>query len=293
MKYPSYLSYSSLSEFEVRPYTFYLTRMQEPLLEREPQGLAAAMGSAFDVYIKTMLAVERNEIATLFRRILADAREPEKYKDMSFVDAFYQMSVEEQHREAVRQHGVLLAKQYYDTPLCKGTKWFDFERHETFILYGPYNVPLYMKLDAAVDLGLKLPCPLDWKVKGYCTDTSPTAGYKYLYDSSGLTTTPHERYKPDMSMDSIDIKWAGQLATYGWGLGWPLGEPFLAVIDSPCKRSGKWRIARYEAWITEEFQLKLAFRYREAWCKITTNEFSNGLNKNMAETLARLEDWYD
>lgn len=287
------LSPSALMTYEDQPHTFYLTRLAEPRMKREPQGLPAGMGSAFDVFIKLLLGKDMNILPELFRRLLKDTwdnEKREKYQNMPLQQAFYEMSVEEHNRNEVMSPAVMLAHTYYNSKIRKSTLWNDFEKH---IRYNLCNIPLFMKLDGVVDVDLKQHiAPIDWKVMGYGSSMSvPKLWHKLEIPPSPAVTIGVTK---EVSMEQINAKWATQLCTYGWGIGIPVGESFISYIHALVfhELSGTWRIAEYRGWITKEFQARLVQRYKDCWIGVHQVHPSSQLPRDVAEWFASKETWF-
>lgn len=318
-KIPSYLSPSSLNALEVNPNKFYMERMCPTPAAREPQGAAAGVGSAFDVYVKCDLINNRlHNLDVVFKRLLDDTRDSAKrtkYAEMTFKDAFLEASIEQQpldselaqqatlsHFDNSVQAGLMIYNLYKKSEIFKDTEYVDVEIHKYFTLLNE-NVPLFMKLDASVMLNhgslfkkdMRL-SPHDWKVMGYGSKdgASPPPGYKSITSESGESKGCHANYAADMAWDTIDPKWATQIATYGWGLGIPPGKPFKSSIDAVIIRPTGIRFARYEAWITAEFQKQLVDRYRQAWYSLQNGSFLNRIcsEPKLVEYFATTEKWY-
>ena len=312
-KYPAYLSPSSLMAFEGRPNTFYLQRMAPDPIPYDPQGPAAAVGSAFDAYIKMVWLQEafglNSEVylkhlevvrQRLFEGMYSDEQK-NKYRTEMTHDVMFLSSVEEQHRDEAARQGRELCKIYKSN--VNTLKYLrDIEIHRRFVLL-PESVPLFMKLDATcIDFLNEKPnpdkvYPFDWKVMGYGSNSgvSPKKGYALLFDN-GVLKPGHKDYVYDIPAEQVDSKWAIQLATYGWGLGHPIGEPFPAYIDAIIIRPNKIRVARYRMLISKEFQLDLKDRYVRAWKAIKSGSFIKSLNtteRNLVYMNAQQENWWD
>ena len=299
-KKPSYLSFSSLNDFESQPNKFYLQRMAPDPYPREPQSIAAAVGSSFDVMIKNYLlnqnCLESGENKDeIFERILKSAPDGEKYikEGKSFFDTFFEMSVEAPHRAEAKGAGLKLCTDYINFLKVANIpmNFHSLEIHKNFTLLNE-EVPLFMKLDASFKEGGLL-LPHDWKVKGYSSQASPPAGYAMLINEKGVQPA-HSKYRTDMPFEEIDLPWAGQLATYGWGLGRIPGKPFKACIHALICRATGMRVAIYYGVITSEFQQKLINRYRDAWNSIQSGNFVRSLGNELAivEMAAMNERWY-
>lgn len=297
-KKPSYLSPSSLKMFEHEPNKFYLTRMAPNPMPREPQSMAAAVGSAFDVMIKNYLLNSRKCMhqgaptkEEVHKRVLSGVKaDLDRISELPFMDAFFELSVEPHCREEAKGAGLKIAKFYVEQLPKFDLTFMNLEIHREFTLFNQ-GVPLFMKLDSSV-LDKSKEIPFDWKVKGYSSDASPVAGYAMIVGEDGVMKGAHEKF--GLPMDQINEDWAMQLATYGWGLGKIPGEPFMAMIHSPVLRSTGMRIALYYAEITAEFQKKLIERYREAWHSIQSGKFvrSLGPDRGICEIAASTERWF-
>jgi hypothetical protein len=303
LKIPKTLSVSSLSMFEKQPYTFYLTRMDENPIPKEPQGLAAGMGSAFDAFIKVFLTekIESLDLKEINKRILSGVYNEDEKVRLEKVNPnliSFEAGVEEQNRALVMNSALVLADKYLKSSFGQGTEWVDLEKHIHFMLQPRVDlaIPLFMRLDAVVNLKDYKNIPLDWKVKGFgsLTGASPTPGYCSGFKENGELLPPHALWEKDISMDAIDITWASQLCTYGWGLGHPLGSPFKGIIDCLVYRPTGWRFFRYEGWLTEEFQRSLILRFSNCWEKLKSGEFVHSLVKirDVQEYLASQESWF-
>lgn len=303
-KRPKYLSPSSLAKFEGQPNSFYLERLAPNPKPYEPQSMPGGVGSSFDSFVKLELIQKLNIVDIVKDRLLTgiyDSSQRDYYRDKPIEQVLLELSVEKQNREEAIPAGKQLYNQYKSCPFYRETKFMDIEIHRSFTLY-TCGVPLYMKLDAAVDLSnlsnlSNLSTPFDWKVSGYGSKegASPKIGYYMNYDCNTCQLKPpHSEYKADIEFSFIDRGWATQLATYGWGLGIPIGKPFKAIVDNLIIRPTGTRIVRYIGWITEQFQLELAGRYKYAWESIMSGEFLRSLvsERKLISFLASQESWY-
>lgn len=304
-----YLSPSSLGKMEKQPYTFLCERILR-VAQRDPQSLAAAAGSAFDVYVKTMLMSSNKTLQeTVKKRVLKSCFIPEvkaEVENMSLLDMMFHLAVEAHHRDAIRLPGLGLASKYYNSATNKATLWEDFEFHKFYtLIYKGVTVPLFMKLDAVVKCPagtlksdtLKRIAPHDWKVSGYTAPdgASLKPGYKSIeYLGYNILKGPHKDYLVNCPMEQIDFSWATQLCTYGWGIGYPVGTPFMSYIDCLALKNEAWQLARYEGMITTAFQEAVAERYVKAWTSLHDGSFVANLCTDpvLAAMFARTESWY-
>lgn len=272
---PSYLSPSSLMQAESMPNTFYLLRLIADPIKREPQQLAAAVGSAFDYYIKMKLMEDKFQ-----------------YKKVLLPDI--KTGIETNINEAFIA-GKIAYRAYLDS--CFNiANYADVELH----LDGLFNgVPIIGKLDAIVIVsGSSKAIPFDWKVTGYTAKTtmSPKPGYYRLWE--GIRPKPaHKIFTDDISFEVIDKKWATQLCTYGWLMDYPIGIPFSVRVDALIWKDKKIRcIAQYRGWITEAFQQQVIIRYKNLWNSLEDGSFIKNLASSKDEDLvwitSKSETWW-
>lgn len=295
-KYPAYLSPSSLAAFEKQPNKFYLQRMAPDPWPYDPQGIAAAVGSAFDARIKQhycQLLGKENEVRDfVIRNSYISEEKKRALRQANFYEALCKTNIDTEHYDEAVQVGINLYQFASKTPFIR-RKIEKVEVHRNFTLFGEHNVPLFMKLDAAVMAEDGKLSPTDWKVMGYNSQASPKKGYKEIYD--GMTVVDrHKNYREDICFSEIDLSWARQLCIYGWGLGRTIGTPFKAYIDALVIRKTGVRAVHYEAWISSKFQAEVVKSLRKAWKSIRSNEFvlSLGEERCLVEMEARTERWY-
>jgi len=252
---PSFISPSALMQAQTQPNTFFLTRLLNDRDPREPQSLAASVGSAFDYYIKVELMQE-------------------KFKHKADLLPQLKNGIENNNVEA-HQAGKR-ALNFYKMGAYNIDEIHDVEIHTNGSVEG---VPLYGMLDASTwDEEYDMECPFDWKVSGYTSKSgiSPKPGYYRLWDGNRPKTS-HKKYYKDMPFDIIDPKWALQLCTYGWITGVPLGTEFPGFIDMLSWRKTKVRTSKYRGIITEEFQENTAREYVRLWKELQDGTFIDRL----------------
>lgn len=307
IKYPVFLSPSSLMQYESNPNSFFLERMVVDPRSRDPQSIAAAAGSAFDYEVKIFLTKKVFGSSEVFKKRLLnnmfDAKDRQYYTDKSAEVILWETNIEEQNREEVKPVGRYLLDKYIKSPFFLQTNFSDMEIHKRInVIINGINVPLYGILDASINYGTTFPIPFDWKVSGYGSKSgaSPKPMYYSLY-ANGIIKGCHKWYEDDMDFTLIDPKWAVQGATYGWMLGWPINKcvDFPFIIDGLFIKDNSLRIARYKGIITAAFQEELKQRYANAWLGIHNNykEGENlrdkiGSSRLMCELLANGERWW-
>lgn len=299
-KKPKYLSPSSLSNFEKMPYTSLLKKLlAEPLLEYEPQSMPASVGTAFDILVK--------EILIKHKKLESDLPVEKIYESLS-----------EENKTVSLEVGKEILYKYRESGLLRDVEWLAVEKHEKKTIQG---VPILGQLDGVVTSKMleKRPVPLDFKVMGFNTPTSPKKGFKRVFKNQKWYP-PHKLYEQEVSekgfiaCDLIDEAWATQFCTYGWLLGIPVGEEFPVYVHSPVF-NGKDRniiIADYEAVITKEFQQKTILKFIKTWNSLQDGSYieslmiprgnllpkSNDPEKHMRQRLsmlipkARTERWF-
>jgi hypothetical protein len=303
-KYPAYLSPSSLRAFEQQPNKFFLQRMSEDPMPYEPQGEAAAAGSAFDHEAKldfvTRKGLERDHKATLLKDATYHTGDKElaRLNTLPYEQVSYELAVDQQWRDLMRPVGKELFR-IYKANGGPNIGFVSVDVHRNFQLLGHSEgvVPLFMKLDTTVEDSITHKvCPLDWKVTGYGSDSgaSPKPGYMALYDK-GVNKGAHKNYRYDICIEEIDKWWASQLTTYCWGLGLPHTEEHIAYIDNMVIRPTSVRLARYRARVTIGYQSELRERYVRAWRAIKDGSFVRSLSKDrkLVSMMALNENWYD
>lgn len=281
--YPSYLSPSALVVAEKQPNTFYLSRLVKDRMQREPQNVAAAVGSAFDYYIKMKLFNDKF---------------PEKAHMLNDLKEGIETHIDE---------AFTWGKKAYDVYTKLAFKIEEFSGVEkrlsiTLCIKG-VNVPLTGYLDATAYYSLTpefiIDIPFDWKMSGYMSKDamSPHPGYFWSAINGFMLKGSHKDYTKNISIENIYEPWATQLTTYGWLMGIkPLTE-FPVRVDMICFGVGKkMTIAKYCGWATKSFQMKLLERYHKVWTSIMDGSFLNRLASQTDEDLVYMkstqESWW-
>jgi len=83
----------------------------------EPQGIAAAVGSAFDALIKAHIIknstiIDPAHVWSVVYNDLYSDKQKEEFKDLSLKELLFMSSVEAEHREEVREAGNMLMRKY-------------------------------------------------------------------------------------------------------------------------------------------------------------------------------------
>jgi len=275
-RYPSFLSPSALLMAETSPNKFYINRLSALNIEKEPQTLAAAIGSAFDYYIKEKIITDKLQHKIL---ILSELKKSIEVKEANNIGK----EIFNKYLENVPFD----INEYQDVEICKhiGLNLMEFFNIKSI-------VPIYMKIDAIKNNKIH-----DWKVSGWTSimGTSPKPGYYCIWDN-GRPKSCHENYYENIELQEIDVNWATQLCTYGWYLGL-MGKKFLVTIDLLCfNNRNELRVAKYQAWITPEFQKSVATRYALLWQSILTEKFLDRIvshnDINLVFIASQNETWW-
>jgi len=273
-KIPQYLSPSALMASENMPNSFYLNRLIHNKMVREPQSLAAAVGSAFDFLIKSELILTQ---FTNKKHLLVDIKK----------------GIETNQDEAFTA-GKIALNAY--TKVIDLNIFHDVEIHKQVEIDG---IPIMGKLDASIsNPSIKYSFPFDWKVMGYTSKNpiSPLPFYKRIW--KGIRPLPcHKEYSKGIPFENINDKWALQLCTYGWMLGIPFSIEFPVYIDvilfiNKIIQS----IVIYEGIITKKYQELVISRYKNLWHSIINGSFIQRLASSYDEDLvwiaSKEEEWF-
>lgn len=240
---PSYLSPSALRQFEDSPIRFYLDRCGplETKPPQEDQGYPAAVGIAFDAFVKRAIAEAKGLVCPALETMLANV-----------------VTERERALETARQ---LLT----DYAACGALGLF-LEEGPSFLdrdfmgtIPDPVDpIPLRGILDAGVPGGAH-----DWKTKSANRpgEESPSPGYEIFIGFDGSRKGPHKRHGEPF--EDVSPAWAAQIVTYSWLLG--VNGPIKASIDEVIVGKG---VARFRGIVSVEFQQRLKDRYRAAWSAI-------------------------
>lgn len=286
MRTLEYLSHSSLQLWESQPEQFVINRLSPHKPPREPQGQAAAVGSAFDAYVKAALA--------------EDLFGPGRY---SF-DELFESSVEPQNRDFAKPAGQHCFDRYFEHgfywDILTEMKASPTEpRFESEVRLEIAGVPLLGKPDAEFSSPEGVRIVHDWKVSGYCSKsaTSPTKNYRWLEPDK----KEHKNFKPKMHGDvQIDetpfelteAKWASQTSIYAWLSGLQPGDTswVASVHQLACKPGTPVgiRVAEYRAHVSADYQHKLVARLRRCWDAIRTGHILIDLPREQSDARVRV-----
>jgi hypothetical protein len=247
MRTREYLSPLQLSRWEKEPERYYLEYLADTKVGREPQTLPMAVGSAFDVFVKSSLQRRfgRGYIPGTEAEIMLKQVENELYRKELMEEIAPKLLTGYQVSGAYASicglvGDVTTLEMEYDG---KGQLW---------------GIPWVFKPDFLCRTVGSFPVVIDWKVNGYCSNsnTSPEAGYLRCTDGwqggvhSRDNGATHKLFQP-MKFGDILVNgnssmyevgqgtrsdWNTQLTIYGlgyWGVDAP---PMVVGIDQlACK----------------------------------------------------------
>lgn len=241
MRTPNYMSPTSLKSWEANKDEYYLRYLATNRPPRMPQTQPMSVGSAFDAYVKSYL---HNALYG-------------EYGEYA-LDIIFEKQVEPHNRDWARIAGKHVYDNYArcgalaDLMLELGTAVnkprFEFDLLGTVETHLG-DVPLLGKPDIFFINNQGARVILDWKVNGYCgnSTTSPMPGYIMCRDTwlpsdkkpSNGNRMPHKDCIPSdfkglkintqIYMEQKNEEWAAQLATYAWLLGEEVGSQELIV----------------------------------------------------------------
>jgi hypothetical protein len=251
---PAYLSPTSFFELESNPDLFYLKRCGPIELkpESEPQANYFGVGSAFDYFIKVLLAARLGQLLPT---------------DM------YETQVEKHNRSAnniIPRLGLAAAAAYFDSP-CFDRLFKVDGLHRVEDQVEPIRiegVPLWGKPDASLWRDPVGVYAHDFKTTGAFSKNkkNPAPGYKMLWrriNGSWKETGAHKN--AFMTMDQISESWAIQCVFYSWMLGRSPNIDCPCSIDQIVYNGADIAIAQYRSVVTVEFQQDLLHRLVQAW----------------------------
>jgi hypothetical protein len=295
MQIPRSLSYSSLCLFEKDADEFFLRYLADHRAPRLPQEQPAAVGSAFDAYVKAQLNWH------LYGRAMSPQFE---------FPAIFESQVEPQNRDFALDAGKRVFKAYklcgaYADLLRQLQRSVEPPRFEFKVDGLIEGVPFTGKPDCrfVLDLGQgRIPCIYDWKVRGYCSKygASPSKGYAVCLDgfvgkASRSQGKEHAMYKAmdfrgltinSGHMEFCCTEYADQLCLYAWLLGEKIGDEntVLGIEELCAKFMGDGnpptlRYARHRGRVKADYQQKLAERVKTCWQAITSGHVFSSLSR--------------
>lgn len=265
------ISPSGIATFYEDRREFYLKYLSPNKPPRFPQTRPMSIGSAFDAYVKAYL------VKQLYGEVIPGFDWPTLFED----------GVEPHNRDWAKENGRYVFATYLrsgaladlivELEMASNTPSFETTVHIDLKQIGIDTDIILRGIPDLDFIGRNgRPVVFDWKVNGYCSKRriSPAKGYLKL--RSGDTVSKHPQcitaeyhgitYNTQVTMDQVDAKWGLQECCYGWILGVPLGEPFLAGVDQvvcePTSGFPLLRIATHRCLIKRDFQMQVHARIK-------------------------------
>jgi hypothetical protein len=188
----AYISPSTFMKWKNCEYSVFLQRLAGYPYVREPQGLAAAIGSAFDALVKDVMIKRKGW------------KSPFTLKGMLKNN----VTIEGEQRSIAIEQGRYVAAQYIKSDLF--IKLMDCVQEVEREYYANIGgIPILGQLDARVD-GM----PFDWKLRGFASKNipSPTKGFNVRYNLATVIEEP--MHKERFPLNEKNENWAIQMAMY-------------------------------------------------------------------------------
>lgn len=289
MRKPKYLSPSSVKAWDSNRDEFYLRYLAENRPEKFRQTMPMAAGSAFDAAIKSYL----------HKKLFGNYGKDDAYEPVKI----FETQVEKHNWDWARPVGKHIFDRYclcggmadlmLELQKAAGPPRFEFSI-EGFVTGKAASVPVLGKPDVFFVNAEGARVILDWKVNGYCSNssTSPKPGYVKCRDGwlgsekkatrgagmphGSCIPTPYKgiRINQQIMMEQVDVDWANQLSIYSWLLGEEVGSLDLIIgIDQVCGQPGEggipWlRFASHRCRIGSEYQFALHQHVQDIWARI-------------------------
>lgn len=244
----SYISPSTFIKTENCSYWLYLARLAGFPYVEQPQSEAAAIGSAFDIFIKDYIARKRE-------------------MDAPFLDPTY--AIKKVKVEGALEKGKEIALAYIKTPLIKHYLECKSLRLDQELYCTTSGVPILGQLDAIPDN-----VTADWKTRGFMAtrNMSPTPGYIKRWDYNIKTDDLVEKPRHDnagLPLEQINETWATQMTFYNWLLhnisDRPSWNHFIRMEEITRCNDTHWAFCLYETTVSTHFIHKIYKKLIELW----------------------------
>lgn len=299
MRIPTRLSYSGFAKFESNLIEFFYSYLSTTRPDRMPQERPAAVGSAWDAYVKSGL------YEALF------GKNDPKYE----FEALFTAQVEPHNRDWALEEGKHVFDCYkvsglYDELLGLLQKSIEPPRFEFQVDADVLGVPFTGKPDCRFVLPGPVAVIHDFKCNGYCSNstTSPCKGFRRCFDGfvaikqNKTHNTAHKQYAAQLFHDfEIDTNfledcnkdWADQLSLYAWALGEEVGSPYVLSIDQCVAKpligqKPQLRFSNYRARVRQSYQEHLAKRFTTVWDVIKSGYIFRELTPEESEAKCKI-----
>lgn len=283
-----YLSPSALNVWLDNKEEYYLRYLSPNPPPRTRQTKPMAVGSAFDAYVK----------AYLHKRLFGPTPE------YAF-QTLFEKQVEEHVRDWAIGAGAECFKAYRAggslnellrvLEVADGEPKMEFAETRTFTngltLLGKPD--LYFRTKGGLDV------VHDWKVTGYCSTSSPTAGYIMVRGANRNAGRHHDNcciwQESDVTINAVcnvekyKPAWGRQLSCYAWITGANVGQQVICSVDEITNRNGL-SIAHHRCEISEEFQKVSFAMFSECWNVVHSDHIFRNMSKEESEQRCQMLD---
>lgn len=272
MKAIHYLSPSSFEEWLTCKTKFVRKRLMGYPKGADTQGIPAAMGCAFDFYVKRNIGYKLGLV-----NIDDDSKTRPDLQQTTLIKEITNDEVRAEIMIAAQE----LASRYIKLGLrdrLMNEQVVDIETDRFHIMpSGKEGIPdlrLYGKLDSVIahpaDVEIDALCPHDWKIRGYGSKTgySPTPGYRNYLTHTGETKEIHIKCRSPIH--ELHEKWARQLTIYAWMIN-NITDPYCdlpVAIDEITYGKNSIAFTQIRTITTLQFQLDLLKQLQAAWIEI-------------------------
>lgn len=250
-KRPIYLSPSAFMLWRDCPYKYWLKYISGWKFP-DQQGIPAAVGSAFDLFVKRWIAAKIN--------ISSEHKlQPEVLLE--------NIQCPDEQKEEILRVGKNLSDFYQklglaDRLMRENPVDLELEGYITL----PNGVTILGKPDGCFEKDGEF-IPFDFKVRGYGSKSaySPTQGYRYYITNTGITKEAHA--KAGIPMEKLNESWAIQLAMYYWILNGRcvVDRPIPAAIEEVVFNSTGFVFSSIRTTISPSFLQWLLDELKNCW----------------------------
>jgi hypothetical protein len=222
-------------------------------IEREPQNLAMAVGSAFDSLLTAAIA----------REIGLD-HQAEYHLDNLLKASVTYINPDEALEMANRLFKTYVKLGCLSNLLDEGVTQLHGIDEETIADGEEREV----RLHGRIDIGLHDGTVIDAKVNGAIgSGQYPKKGYARCIVNDGTYKTEHKNF--GLPLEDIDFRWGVQLSVYTWlKRGLLPFRPVRVGIEQVAVKQNRIAIASFRTYISEEFQRALWQNITHAWQSI-------------------------
>ncbi len=252
----TYISPSTFIAWRNCEFKIYLTRLAGLEFMPRVQGLAAAIGSVFDIFVKDYIAKKLNLKSPVLN-----------------LNKALKNSVVEEHRDEAISIGRNVATIY-----LKDLKLADefIGSNEIYLEQELFKQRAGIPILGRIDM-IRNNIPFDWKTRGFTSKNGayPINGYthKIKFDIKTKTQVKITNldFKPTF-LDEINENWAIGLLFYNWLLDNRPDKPY--EIHEICKHGDYIEFAFHKGFISPQFTKKISDELEVMWDAITSQMYN-------------------